>query len=187
MLPLDDPRWYELQTGYAAANRFLPALRRLWADPTAAPAVVEEFNVWNYVSHQCGVYHTTLAVVPHFVHAAGRLPPGERGPLLATAGFYALLVSAPPPHATTMAPPPTWLAADYDRAVQAALPLIGEALTAPSSGTDPDRDRLRLMAGLAGFHGQWRVGVMLWQTTGSVFCKWCQAEFDALAEWGQGF
>ncbi len=187
MLLLNDPRWYDLWTGYSAARRFLPALGRLWDDPAAYLGVVHEFHSENYVCHQYSVYHTTLAVVPHFVHAASRLPPGDRGELLAAAGFYALLLSAPPPSAPRMPPPPEWLVADYEEAVRAALPLTGEALAAPPSGPDPERGRLRLMAGLAGFHGQWRVGVLLEEVTGSVFCRWCEAEFDALDEWGKGF
>jgi hypothetical protein len=99
VLSLDDPRWHDLWTGYSAARRFLPALRRLADDPAAYPGVVHEFHSENYVCHQCSVYHTTLAVVPHFVHAAGRLPPGDRGELLAAAGFYALLLNAPSPYA----------------------------------------------------------------------------------------
>ena len=188
MLPLDDPRWHELWTGYSAAHRFLPALRRLADDPLTFPSVLSEFDSENYVCHQCSVYHTTLAVVPHFVHAAGRLPPADRGELLAAAGFYALLLAAPPPDAPRMPSPPEWLAADYDRAVRAALPLAGEALAAPPGGADPERGRLHLMAGLAGFHGQWRVGVLLTALAGyTVMCRWCEAEFDPLAEWGRGF
>lgn len=188
MLPLDDPRWNTLWIGYAAPNRFLPALVRLRDEPSTYPAILHEFHSENYVCHQGAVYHTTLAVVPHFVHAAGRLPPSDRGDLLAAAGFYALLLNAPPPESPRMPSPPAWLVADYDQAVRAALSLTAEALAAPPSGSDPERDRLRLMAGLAGFHGQWRVGVLLTRLTESVFCRWCEAEFaDPLAEWGQGF
>jgi hypothetical protein len=43
------------------------------------------------------------------------------------------------------------------------------------------------MAGLAGFHGQWRVGVLLQQLAWSVICSSCEAEFDPLEEWGKGF
>lgn len=188
MLSLDDPRWHDLWTGYSAPRKFLPALGRLLNDAASAPGVVDEFNMENYVCHQYSVYHTTLAVVPHFVQAAGRLPPADRGELLGTAGFYALLLSAPPPYAPQFRPPPNWLVADYERAVQTALPLIGEALAAPpKSGPDPERSRLLLMAGLAGFHGQWRVGVLLTNVSGWRMCRNCEAEFDALDEWGKGF
>lgn len=186
VLSLDDPRWYELRGGYSRPDRYLPALRRLSVDPAAGPSVVGEFNRENYVCHQYSVYQATLAVVPHFVHAAGRLPPPGRSELLSAAGFYALLLGVPFASREVPDPPPD-LVADYERAVRAALPLAGEALAAPPSGADSERDMLRLMAAVAGFRGQSRVGVLLEEVTGSVFCQWCEAEFDALAEWGKGF
>jgi hypothetical protein len=189
MLPLDDPRWHELWTSYSRASEFLPALQRLWDNPATYHAVLHEFALENHVCHQFSVYHTTLAVVPHFVHAAGRLPPKDRGELLTTAGFYALLLGVPLQKNTPDLPvvPPSYLEADYDRAVQAAIPLTCEALAVPPSGADPEQSRLQLMAGLAGFHGQRRVGVLLNRVVGWVECSRCEAEFEPLEEWGEDF
>ncbi|MBM3978832.1 MAG: hypothetical protein FJ304_00840 [Planctomycetes bacterium] len=185
MLSLDDPRWHELWTGYSVASRFLPALRRLWEDPTTAKQVVSEFDSENYVCHQCSVYHTTLAVIPHFIYAAGRLPPGQRRELLSSAGLDALLLGVPFGAREEMPEPPEWLVADYDSAVRDAVPLTCEALVVPPSGPDAERDRLQLMAALAGFQGQHRLGCLLQRATGWFMCRWCEAEFDLLVELGQ--
>jgi len=70
MLGLDDPRWHTLRTHYSKAREFLPALRRLLADPTQGPFVANEFGVENHVCHQYTVYETTVAVVPYFIRAS---------------------------------------------------------------------------------------------------------------------
>lgn len=185
MLSLDDPRWHELWTGYSLPSKFLPALRRLHDDVATAPSVVSEFDSENYVCHQCSVYHTTLAVVPHFVHAAGRLPPSQRDRLLSSAGLYALLLGVPFGAREGMPEPPGWLVADYERAVRDAVPLTGEALVVPPTGADAECDRLRLMSALAAFHGQHRLGCLLQRATDGFMCRWCEAEFDLLAELGE--
>jgi hypothetical protein len=188
VLSIDDPRWHDLWTAYSAPRRFLPALGRLWDNPAAGRAVAHEFTAENYVCHQCSVYHTTLAVVPHFVRAAARVSPGERRELLATAGFYALLLGVPLRPERDWPEPPGWLVEDYHTAVQDARSLTGEAMAAPLAGADPERDQLGLMAGLAGFHGQRRVGWLLVRASAwDCHCRHCGAEFDALAEWGKEY
>jgi hypothetical protein len=183
MLSLDDPRWYELQSDYSGPHKFLPALRRLAANPASAPGVVREFEEHDYVCHQRCPCQTALAVVPHFIHAAGRLPPPARVNLLGAAGFYALLIGVPAEAVGGMALP-GWLADDYHQAVRDALPLTGEALAAAPSGEDPEADQLRLMMALAAFHGRRTGWVLARVALGVESCRSCGAEFNILDEWG---
>jgi hypothetical protein len=184
MLSLDDPRWYEVRARpYHGPDKFLPALRQLVANPVSAPAVVREFEENDYVCHQRCVDETALAVVPHFIHAAERLPPAARADLLGAAGFYALLIGVPAGPIGRV-DPPDWLAADYHRAVWDALPLTGEALAAPPAGKDPEYEQLRLMMALAAFHGRRAAWVLARVALGWESCRACGAEFNILDEWG---
>jgi hypothetical protein len=186
MLALVDPRWYELRavSPHISPDEFLPLLRELRDNPTSAPWVIAEFSDKGYVCDQMAVAETTLAVVPHFIDAASKLPPIKRTGLLSLAGWYALLLGVPA-RAIGGVDPPVWLVADYHQAVQEALPLTGESLAAPPAGNDPEGDQLKLMAALAAFHGR-RIAWVLVRTVmewGS--CPACGEEFNILDDWGR--
>jgi hypothetical protein len=146
--------------------------------------VVQEFTENDYVCHQRTVYETTLAVVPHFVHAAGRLPTTDRARLLGTAGWYALLIGVPAGDMNYLTRQPQWLLDDYHQAVRDALPLTGEALAAPPGGNDPEAEQLELMAALAAFHGRRVAWVLTRVLMGHESCRACGEEFNILDEWG---
>ena len=82
MLPLDSPRWLELDQAYGAAED-VPALIATIAGPTA----VEDraalwFAVWRMLSRPDAVFTATYAAVPHLIALADDLPLGERAEAL---------------------------------------------------------------------------------------------------------
>jgi hypothetical protein len=185
VLPLDDPRWHQLKTGYSPARNFLPALARLQQNPAEAPQIVQEFVNDNHVCHQYTVYETTVAVVPHFIHAARQLPPASRRELLAAAGFYALLLGVPLVADNYINVPPD-VAAAYDQAVLGGRRLTGETLGCPWN----EKDLAGLLTAVAGFQGHRRLGTVIARVTSSfmgVECPNCHQEFEPLVEWGKGF
>lgn len=186
MLPLDDPLWHELRkiSPNSRPQQYLLALRRLRANPASASEVVAEFSDQGYVCDQMAVVETTLAVVPHFIDAASKLPPIKRIGLLSLAGWYTLLLGVPA-KAIGGVDPPVWLVADYHQAVQEALPLTGESLAAPPAGNDPEGDQLKLMAALAVFHGRRVAWVLVRMVMGWGSCPACGEEFNILDDWGR--
>jgi hypothetical protein len=184
LLSLDDPRWKDLRTRpFSGPEKFLPALKRLLSNPTAARSVVTEFAEHYYVCHQAAIEETALAVVPHFINAASQLRPADRRELLITAGWYALLIGVPALSIGGI-DSPEWLVNDYHAAIREALPLTGETLAVTLSGQDPERTQLELMAALAAFHGQRTAWVLLRMAMGSATCRGCGEEFNILDEWG---
>jgi hypothetical protein len=188
ILALDDPRWHQLRTGYSPARKFLPALARLQQNPAEAPQIVGEFLDDNHVCHQYTVYETTVAVVPHFIHAARWLPAANRRELLEAAGFYALLLGVPLVADKYINVPPD-IAAAYDQAVQDGRTLTGETLACAWN----EKELSRLLTAVVGFQGHRRLGTMLYRVTGwgftgwEVECPFCHQEFEPLVEWGKGF
>lgn len=72
MLPLDDPRWSDLQHAYGSAADIPALLRMLRASP-AQPASPEDepwFSLWSSLCHQGDVYPGSYAAVPHIVQIA---------------------------------------------------------------------------------------------------------------------
>lgn len=121
MLPLDDHQWTELRTAYSKPEKFKPWLKRLADDPASADAVCEEFNSNNFVCHQGGVFETTVACVPYFVHAASRLQPEQRLRLLQTAGMWSNLINNHTAAASADFDPPMIVLDDYRNACRSAL------------------------------------------------------------------
>src|ERR1051325_1495548 len=156
MLSPTDPRWHQLRTDYSAARKFLPALERLSSNPAEAPKIAEEFWSENYVCHQFTVYETTVAVVPHFINAAGRLPPENRRELLESAGFFALLLGVPLAASEQIRPPADVVEA-YESSVVRARLLTAETL----NGSWDEFQLARLMTAMAGFQGHQRLGILI--------------------------
>ena len=151
MLALDDARWHQLRTGYSPAYKFLPALVHLQQNPAGAPQIVQLFLDENHVCHQYTVYETTVAVVPHFIYAARRLPAANRRELLSAAGFYAMLLGVPLVADEFINVPPD-IAIGYDQAVLEGWILTGETLACPWK----EKELAGLLVAVAGFQGHQR-------------------------------
>ncbi|MCT7665478.1 hypothetical protein [Shinella kummerowiae] len=79
MLPLDDPRWKDLQHAYGEAAD-IPALLHLLAQSSGPKADYQEepwFGLWSRLCHQGDVYTASYAAVPHIV----RIAADAKGPI----------------------------------------------------------------------------------------------------------
>lgn len=82
MLPLDSPRWLELDQAYGAAED-VPALIGTIAGSSAAEdRAALWFAVWRMLSRPDAVFTATYAAIPHLVALAERLPLSERAEAL---------------------------------------------------------------------------------------------------------
>lgn len=82
LLPLESPRWLELDQAYGAAED-LPALLGAIASPTPAEdRAALWFAVWRMLSRPDAVFTSTYAAVPHLIALADELPLGERAEAL---------------------------------------------------------------------------------------------------------
>jgi hypothetical protein len=185
VLPLDDPRWGRLKKAYSPADEFLPVLAELEADPRLAPQIAERFADRNYVCHQFCPSETTVAVIPHFVRAAGRVDAPHRARILEEVGYYATLLGVPLPPDCPHLCPDAEVRAAYDAAVRAAAGLFAGVLALPCS----EPEAVIRGAAMAGLHGHTRLATVLFKV--GIFsgqeCPSCSAEFDPLAEWGRTF
>jgi hypothetical protein len=69
MLPLDSPRWGELQHAYGRAGDIPARLRALAAMPAGDRTEDEPwFTLWSALAHQGDVYPASFAAVPHVVN-----------------------------------------------------------------------------------------------------------------------
>lgn len=184
-LPLDDRRWRRLKRAYSRPDDFLPSLAELEADPQQAARIAEEFAVENHVCHQFGPSETTVAVVPHFVRAAGRVSAPHRGRILEEVGYYATLLGVPLPPDSRHLRPDAEVRAAYDKAVCVAVGLFAEVLALPCS----ELEAVVRWAAMAGLQGHTRLATVLFKQRiyGCQECPRCRAEFDLLAELGRGF
>ena len=106
MLPIDDPRWNDLEGGYRTPYDPRGALARLEPAADGGPAWDE---LWNELHHQGDVGTASYAAVPHLV--ARHTTPGWR-----TYGLVATIELARD-HAGNPAVP-TMLESSYDAALQ---------------------------------------------------------------------
>ena len=73
-LPLDSPRWRELNHAYGKATDIPALLRRLDSLPPSDPDDEPWFSLWSALAHQGDVYPASFAAVPHVVHALAVAP-----------------------------------------------------------------------------------------------------------------
>jgi hypothetical protein len=170
MLPLDDPRWRELDHrnwshGKPSARvpdaPFVPdELAKLLNNP----ADLERFNdLWPWLCSEGTSWPAAYAAVPYAVDLARRLPPDKRFEYLYFVGLVAICSgpeqaeshSAGSLIATGWIKP--YLIAGYRQALAAALPLLGETL-AVHHGTDETR---YLLAAAAALKGHCKLGEVL--------------------------
>lgn len=184
-LPLDDPRWRRLRKAYSPPAAFLPLLAELDADPQKASRIAELFGDENHVCHQFGTSEVTVAVVPHFVRAAGRVSTPNRARILIEVGYYATLLGVPFPTGSKHIRPDTQIRDAYDAAIRTAAALFAEVLTLPCD----ESEAVARWAAMAGLQGHTRLARVLFKQRidGCQVCPRCECEFDPLAEWGRGF
>jgi len=78
MLPLESPRWSQLQHAYGNASDTPGLLRRLAGVPTGPEAATIWNQLYSSVLHQGDIHTSAFAVVPHLVEIAQRVAPKAR-------------------------------------------------------------------------------------------------------------
>jgi hypothetical protein len=73
-LPLDSPRWHELEHAYGKATDIPALLRQLASLPPTGPDDEPWFSLWSALAHQGDVYPASFAAVPHVVRALSLAP-----------------------------------------------------------------------------------------------------------------
>jgi len=73
-LPLDSPRWQELEHAYGKAADIPALLRQLASLPSSGPDDEPWFSLWSALAHQGDVYAASFAAVPHVVRALALAP-----------------------------------------------------------------------------------------------------------------
>ena len=73
-LPLDSPRWHELDHAYGKAADIPVLLRQLASLPPSGPDDEPWFSLWSALTHQGDVYAASFAAVPHVVRAFALAP-----------------------------------------------------------------------------------------------------------------
>jgi hypothetical protein len=153
LLPLDDPRWRDLDHRNWANGR-----RSEWApdapfvpDELAKlvenPADIERFRkLWPWLCSENATYAAAYAAVPYMVMLAKRLPPEQRFEYLCVIG---LVVADATPEQEGHLGLKDYLLEGYERALGEALPLIAETLTGPHNVTET-RYLLAAVAALKG-------------------------------------
>jgi hypothetical protein len=131
VLPLDDPRWYELAhrnwvNGSRSGEPDGPFVPEVLAKLYEAPDDAESFaDVWPYLCSEGTTYAAAYAAIPHIVRLAASLPRERRTEYLIFVGL-ALTYSTPDAGEPYAVMP--YLRADLERAKQEALPLTLDAL-----------------------------------------------------------
>jgi hypothetical protein len=67
MIPLDSPRWSELQHAYGSAADIPALLRELETFPSSEGNGDPWFTLWSSLCHQESIYSASFAAVPHIV------------------------------------------------------------------------------------------------------------------------
>ena len=135
MLPLDDPRWYELAhrnwvNGSPVGDPDAPFVPEVLANLYEAPEDTQSFSqLWPYLCSEGTTYAAAYAAIPHILRIAAALPPVDRGEYLIFVGLA--LAHASPDAGEAYAIKP-YLRADLDRAKQEALPFTLEGLRVAS-------------------------------------------------------
>lgn len=73
-LPLDNPRWHELEHAHGKAGDIPVLLRQLASLPPSGPNDEPWFSLWSALAHQGDVYSASFAAVPHVVCAMALAP-----------------------------------------------------------------------------------------------------------------
>ncbi len=165
IVPLDSPRWRELQQAYGSAAG-IPAL--LKALPRAAPSDGNSEpwrSLWSSLCHQGTVYTASYASVPHIAAAAARRDPKDRLDHLVL--IASIAVGRRRPDAAAM---PSDLLEDFEVAVQQAAGLAADCLRVAWNGTE----YRNLLGALSILQGQETLGELLLAFDDTYECPNCE-------------
>lgn len=73
-LPLNSPRWAELDHAYGKAHDMPALLEKLEALPSSVDDAEPWYSLWSALAHQGDVYSASFAAVPHVVRALATAP-----------------------------------------------------------------------------------------------------------------
>ncbi len=161
MLPLEDPRWRELNhRGWSNGARsnndsdapFVPEeLSQLLEDPND----IEKFqNLWPYLCSEGTTWAAAYAAIPYIVEIAKRLSPEERFEHVYFVGL-AVMCSCPDAGESFAIKP--YLAESYERSLVATFPLLFETVACRQNVSDTRY----LLASLAALKGHPKLGNLL--------------------------
>jgi hypothetical protein len=161
LLPLDDPRWKELdhrnwqqgkRSDWAPDAPFVPdELAKLVENP----ADLRRFRrLWPWICSEGSIYPAAYAATPYFVAFAQRLPPEQRFEYLCVIG---LVVTYSRPEHEESCEIKGHVADGYRRALREALPLTLEPLLAQHDVTQTRY----LLAAVAALKGQRKLAEVL--------------------------
>lgn len=161
MLPLDDPRWLELNhRGWTRGQRFsldpdAPFVPDELKELMAAPLDIERFScLWPYLCSEGTTWAAAYAAVPYIVNLAKDLQPAARVEYLLFVGFTEIY-SCPDSGDSFQIRP--YLVESYRRALTIALPLLAETLICQHDAYTT----LHLLAAVAALKGHVELGCVL--------------------------
>ncbi|RIJ85303.1 hypothetical protein RSP822_17075 [Ralstonia solanacearum] len=73
-MPLNSPRWAELDHAYGKAHDTPALLEKLEALPSSVDDAEPWYSLWSSLAHQGDVYPASFAAVPHVVRALANAP-----------------------------------------------------------------------------------------------------------------
>src|SRR3954470_2420881 len=123
MIPLDSPRWSELQHAYGSAADMPPLLRQLESFPSSDGNSEPWFSLWSALCHQDDVYTASFAAVPHIIRVLAS------DPMRADFSFFQLPACIEIARARDEFPIPADLRQPYTEALQRFPVLVGAAAT----------------------------------------------------------
>jgi hypothetical protein len=140
LLPLDDPRWKELNhRGWTKGARYhldpdAPFAPEELARLVENPGDIERFRAfWPYLCSEGTAWAASYAAVPYAVELARRLAPEQRSEYLCFVG-YVVTCSCPDQGESFQITP--YVVEEYHRALVQALPLLAETLVARHDVTE---------------------------------------------------
>jgi hypothetical protein len=142
MLPLNSPRWLDLEAAGGSPLLVLRLIQSLATNPTPE----DWAEVWEQVSHQWSGYTVAFAAVPHLVRLAI-----EEG--LATDPGFLLGLGRTLDSVARLGPPPADLKDDFEAAVREAAPFAERAARTPGHSAEDYVSILHAAAALAGRRG----------------------------------
>jgi len=161
MLPLDDPRWTELDhrnwrdgkpADWLPAAPFVPNELAMLVEN---PGDFERLHaLWPHLCSEGTTWAAAFAAVPYFVDLAKRIPPERRVEYLVVVGM--IVTDALPGHDRKFAIK-DYLQDSYDRAIAQALPLIAETLATKQNVIDT----CYLLSAVAVLQGHRKLAVVL--------------------------
>ncbi len=154
LLPLDDPRWKDLDhrnwrdgkpSDWAPDAPFIPdELAKLVANPADQACFA---SLWPWFCSEGTTYAAAYAAVPYLVSFAKRVPPEQRSEYLSVIG---LVVTDSNPDEGTHCEIQEYLMESYERALADALPLTAETLASRHHDVTETRYLLATVAALKG-------------------------------------